>query len=174
MIQKLLLLLLLLQMEILASHYNSTILELEAKLFPKMLFLSDNLKKEASRVHICIVSKERELHNAENFKKAIEHNYRNGIMGKSIFVSIATLETIRNYPDAVIILYHSEKELRRVANWANNNKVLSFSYEPSYLEFGVLASIYIGVSTKPYLNKTVIKRFKFGFNPYLLELSKFR
>jgi len=163
-----------LQLQIFASSYNSTIIELEAKLFPKMLMLSEDIYKHNTYLHICIISQEKDMQYAKEFQMLIEKNYKEKLMNKEIKVSIREFKNISNYPDGLIVLNHPDEELLRIANWANSNKIVSLAYDPSYLEFGILGSIYIGVSTKPYLNKHTIKKYKFMFNPYLLELSKFR
>jgi hypothetical protein len=174
MIKKLLVSLLLVQLQVFANHYKSTIIELEAKLFPKMLMLSEDIKKDSQYLHIYIIAQEKDMNRAKEFKTAIESNYKEKLMNKTVKVYIQEFHSIENYPDGIIVLHHSQEELLRISNWANANKIVSFSYEPSYLDFGILGSLYIGASTKPYLNKKVIKKYKFNFNPYLLELSKFK
>jgi len=174
MILRVLTLFILVQMQIFAANYNSTIVELEAKLFPKMLMLSEDLNKESHNLDIYIVAQEIDFTQAKVFKETIESIYTEKLMNKNVRVSIKDFDSIDNYPDGIIVLYHSYEETLQIANWANSNKIVSFAYDPSYLDFGILASIYIGVSTKPYLNKYVIKKYNFNFNPYLLELSKFK
>jgi hypothetical protein len=75
--------------------------------------------------------------------------------------------------DALLVLSHEPKELEIIALWANNNKIVTFAYEPGSLEYGLIASIYIGKTTKPYLNNHMIKKYGFIFDSYLLQLSKF-
>ena len=174
MMQRVFSLLLLLQVYIFAAHYNPTIIELEAKLFPKMLVLSEELKKDAPNLYICIITKETDMRHAQLFKEIIQKNYKEKLTGKNVVVTIRNFDDIEHYPDGIIVLQHTQKEIERIANWANANKIVSFSYDPTYLEHGILASLYIGVSTKPYLNREIIKKYKFRFNPYLLELSKFK
>ena len=94
---------------------------------------------------------------------------------KKIIVSISEFNDPNiNFPDAVIVLSHEDKELQKIASWANKNTIVSFAYDPSYLNYNLLASIYIGKSTKPYLNRKIIKKYNFIFDPYLLQLSKFK
>jgi hypothetical protein len=168
------LLLLLLALQLFASQYNSTVFELEAKLFPKIVMLSEDIKKESEFLTLCIIAKEEDFRYAQEFKEAIEASYPDKLMNKSIVITIKNFNSIESYPDGVIVLNNGEKEVRAVANWANANKIVSLSYDPSYLEYDVLASIYIGRSVKPYLNREVMQKHNFNFNPYLLELSKFR
>jgi hypothetical protein len=173
MIHRFFSLLLLAQLHLFASQYNSTIIELQAKLFPKILLLSENVNKDSQTLHICILTKENDIHTAQEFKKAIKRYYKEPIMEKTVFVSISRFDEIALYPDGIIVLNHTQEEMLRIANWANANNIVSFSYDPSQLEYGILASLYIGATTKPYLNKKIIKKHGFSLNAYLLKLSKF-
>jgi hypothetical protein len=174
MIQKILSLLIILSVQLFASQYNSIILELEAKLFPKMILLSEDLDKNATALNIYIIAKEIDTHSAEQFKKLIKSNYPDKILGKKVEVSVKKFKHFKDLPNALIVLRHNEEELSKIALWANKNKIISLAYDPSYMQYGILASIYIGKTTKPYLNKTAIQKYGFVFNPYLLELSKFK
>lgn len=173
MIYRVLSLFLLLQLQLFGAQYNSTIIELEAKLFPKMLMLSEDLDKNASSLEIVIVAQECALYSAKLFKESIEKTYSQNLVSKKILVNIVEFENLSGKPDGIIVLYHPDKELHAIAKWANTQKIPSFSYDPAHLEFGILGSLYFGVQTKPYLNKEVLKKYNFTFNPYLLELSKF-
>lgn len=162
-----------LQIQIFGAQYNSTIIELEARLFPKMLMLSSQEQKNLPRFEILILSKEHDTLSANLFKEAIQENYAKKIMGKQLRVEIAEFKELQREPDGIIVLYHSKKELKAIATWANEKKIPSFSYDPAHLECGILGSLYIGALTKPYLNKAIIKKYGFKINPYLLQLSKF-
>ena len=173
MIQRVFALLLLAQIALVASHYNSTLMELEAKLFVKMALLSENINKSKETLDITIVTQKCDENYANEFKYQIEKNYQEKIMDKSVVVKIEEFSKLSYKADVLILLHSKEELLHKVSKTANAKKILTFSYEPSYVKFGVLGSLYIGVSTKPLLNKDVIREYGFTFNPYLLKLSKF-
>jgi len=172
-IQKLFFLFLLFVANLSALEYDETILELEAKLFPKMILLSDGIKKESDTLSIYIIAQEVDNKSAEYFKTLILSNYPKKISGKKIEVSIKEFVAFKTKPDAIIVLDYDGEKLTEIANWANTHKVISLAYDPYYMSYGLLASLYIGKATKPYLNSAVIKKYDFSFNPYLLKLSKF-
>ena len=174
MIQKALALFLLLQLQIFGANYNSTVIELEAKLFPKMILLSEDIDKNSPSLIIYILTQEEDLDYANEFKEAIQTNYPDKLMGKTLHVFVKQFDSEQKRPDAMIILYHPNEELEKIALWANNKRIITLAYDPSYMNLGILASIYLGVSTKPYLNSEIMKTYNFNFNPYLLELSKFK
>ena len=173
MIQKLLFLCLLLVANLSALEYDETILELEAKLFPKIILLSDGIRQESETLTIYIIAQELDQESAEYLKEHILSNYPKKISGKKIEVSIKEFMAFKKKPDAIIVLDHDGQSLTKIANWANTHKVISLAYDPYYMSYGLLASLHIGKATKPYLNSAVIKKYNFSFNPYLLKLSKF-
>ena len=173
MIQKLLLLYFLVVSSLSALEYDATILELEAKIFPKMLLFSDSLDKKSQKLSIYIIAQEIDVKNAEYLQDLIHTYYPEKISGKKIEVSIKEFQEFSKKPDAIIVLDCDEERLHKIANWANKNGVISLAYDPYYMSYGILASLYIGKSVKPYLNSVTMKKYNFSFNPYLLKLSKF-
>ena len=176
MIRRVLLSFLLLSTLLNAKQYDSNIIAIEAKLFPKIALLEQNIKQNPStKLNIIILAKEIDFDIAEDFKTKIESSYPSMIGGKKVVVNILEFnDSDTNHSDAVIVLSHGNKELQKIALWANKNKIVSFAYDPSYLDYNLLASIYIGKSTKPYLNRKIIKEYNFIFDSYLLQLSKFK
>ena len=173
MIKKLFLLCLLFISNLSALEYDTTILELEAKLFPKMIFLSDSSNKKSNTLSIYIIAQEIDRKSAEYFQNLILTNYPKKISGKKIEVSIREFTKFKENPDAIIVLDHNQEILTKIALWANTNRVISLAYDPYYMSYGLLASLYIGKTIKPYINSTAMKKYNFSFNPYLLKLSKF-
>ncbi len=176
MIRRVLLSFLLLSTLLNAKQYDSNIIAIEAKLFPKIALLEYHIKQNPSKeLSIIILAKEIDFNIAEDFKTKIESNYPNRIGGKKVTVNISQFNNSNtDQADVVIVLSHKNKELQKIASWANKNKIVSFAYDPSYLDYNLLASIYIGKSTKPYLNRKIIKEYNFIFDSYLLQLSKFK
>ena len=174
MIQRVLSLLLLLSLQLSAIEYNATLLVLEAKIFPKMILLNENIDKDAQDLSIYILSEEIDVHVAVELKENIEANYPDKVSGKFIKVYVKKFDTFTNFPDAVIVLNHEEEKLEEIALWANENGVISLGYDPAYMEYGILGSLYLGISTKPYFNAKKILKHGFIFNPNLLKISKFR
>lgn len=174
MIGKLITLVLVLSLKLFASQYDDTILSLEAKIFVKMTLLSEKRNRRGDdTLRIFIITRECDFGSAQKFKDMIVEYYPNRVLGKKVVVSIKEFSSTLTYPDAIIVLKHSQEQLKEIALWANEHKVVSFGYDPAYMQMGILASLYIGKSLKPYLNKSIMQHYHFKFNPYLLELSKF-
>ena len=175
MIKRVGLLFLLLSTLLFAKQYDSRVITIEAKLFPKIALLEQHIKQNPSALlSITILAKEIDFDVAEDFKTKIKASYPEMIGGKKVVVNISRFKPLtKEHQDAVIVLSHEPKELEEIVLWANKNKILSFAYDPYYLKYGIVSSIYIGKSTKPYLNRKTIQEYSFTFDPYLLQVSKF-
>lgn len=174
MIKRFLLLTLLLCLPLFAMHYNASLLEIQAKLFPKIAMMSEDREKSKKNLTIYIIAKQSDYIQAKKLKELIETNYPHKALKRDILVSIDVFREFKNSPDAIIILDHTPQELQEIALWANEHKVISLAYDPYYLQYGILASLFIGPSTKPYINKEILQKYNFRFNSYLLKLSKFK
>ncbi|WP_455756339.1 hypothetical protein [Sulfurimonas sp.] len=174
MIKIIILLSLLLPAMLFSKEYDTTIMAIEAKLFPKIALLEQHIKQNSSKtLKIIILANEIDFDAAEEFKEKIITNYPTVIANKQIIVNISEFNpSVINNANSVIVLSHKPEKLKEIALWANKNKIVSFVYEPSNLKYGFLSSIYIGKSTKPYLNKQTILDYNFVFDSYLLQLSK--
>lgn len=159
-----------------AKEYDDTVMDIEAKIFPKIAILEEKIAQNASPyLTIAIVYKEPDYDVAQRFKQKIEATYPNKIRAKKVRVTLVEFgSTHISDTDALLVLAHEAQELETIAIWANKHKMLTFAYEPAYLEYGLIASIYIGRTTKPYLNAQAIKKYDFVFDSYLLQLSKFK
>ncbi|MBU1927457.1 hypothetical protein KKG77_00490 [bacterium] len=175
MIQKLFFLFLVLSALLGAKEYDDTVMNIEAKLFPKIALLEESIANNPSPyLTIAIVYTEPDYDVARKFKQKIESCYPNKLRDKKVLVTLAQFRSSHIVDtDALLVLSHEPKDLEIIALWANKNKIVTFAYEPAFLEYGLTASIYIGKATKPYLNNTIIKKYGFVFDPYLLQLSKF-
>lgn len=159
-----------------AKQYDTTVMAIQAKLFPKIALLEQHIKNSgASTLDITILAIDIDRHAAEDFKQEIEWAYPKGIAGREIVVNVEAFhaDTELEKPDAVIVLSHEPAELEAIAAWANENRIVSFTYDPFYLEKGFLVSIFFGKAARPYLNRKVINDNSFVFDHYLLKLSKF-
>lgn len=175
MIQKLFFLFLVLSALLGAKEYDDTVMDIEAKLFPKMALLEEKIANNPSPyLTIAIIYTESDYDAAQNFKQKIESYYPNKLRNKKVLVTLAQFGLSHIVDtDAFLVLSHDAHDLEIIALWANKNKIVTFAYEPTFLEYGLIASIYIGKTTKPYLNNHSIKKYGFVFDPYLLQLSKF-
>ncbi len=160
---------------LLGAAYNPTIMAIEAKLFPKIALLEQHVKSRTSTsLKITIVSIESEREFAVQFKERMEKAYPNGILGRSLQIGIEPFsKTMDEDHHVLIVLTHSDRQLKKIAQWANEKKIVTMAYDPYHLKYGLLVSIYFGKTAQPYINRKVSNEVDFEFDHYLLNLAKF-
>jgi hypothetical protein len=175
MILKVLSLMILWCNQLFGYYYDDKIIDIEAKLFPKIAMLEKTTQnKKSDTIQIYIVHNEIDRDTAIKFKEAIERFYPNKLVDKKISIALITQQQLTSSTNGVfIVLYHATPILETIANWANENHQISFVYDPLEIEYGFLGSIYIGKETQPYLNRQTIQKYNFNFDTYLLGVSKF-
>lgn len=176
MIQRVCALLIILVLQISAKQYDSDIIDIEAKLFVKIALLEVTVQQSKEPfLNISIIAKKIDINAAKKFQTAIQRYYPTALLNKKVAVKIVQFtKDMQDKPDAIIVLQHTPKELQSIAKWANTNKIVSCAYDPAYLKYGLLVSLYFGKTTKPYLNKKILQEYGFVFDPYLMQLSKLK
>ncbi|WP_428738441.1 hypothetical protein [Sulfurimonas sp.] len=161
--------------QLFAYSYDNAIIEIEAKLFPKIAVLEKTTQKEKTdTLQVYIVHTEVDHDTAQKFKTSIEKFYSEKLINKKISVSIIIQEQLSLTQEGMlIVLYHPTKNLKEIAQWANEHHRISFIYDYLEIEYGFLGSIYADQEIKPYLNRQTIQKYNFNFDTYLLGLSKF-
>ena len=176
-IRRILTLLLLFAALLPAKQYDTNVMAIQAKLFPKIALLEQHVKNRTEQtLKIAVIAVDTDYKAARQFKGIIENTYPDGILGRKLHVFVTNF--IPGFiadcpPDAVIVLSHRTETLREIAAWANERQIVSFAYDPYHLREGFLVSIFFGKSAQPYLNRDAIKQYHFRFDHYLLKLSKF-
>lgn len=174
--KKVFLFIILLSLQLFSRQYDETLLSIEAKLFPKIVVLEQHIKqKVSSHLSFVIITQEIDQEIAQDFKSKILEAYPDKLLNKKIQIEIKSIDDVldRNL-DAIIFLHVEKEKLASLTSWTNRHNIVTLSYDSIDLDYGVVASIYIGKSTKPYLNTSVIKKYNFIFDSYLLRLSKFK
>ena len=174
MIQKVFTLIVLLSLQLFAHQYDDTLLAIEAKLFPKIAMLEKSVaNKKSSELRIVIYSQDIDEAIATKLRSKILFNYPDTLLNKKLKVTLAQrFDELTTDTDCIIVLSQEEDKVTKLASWAHKNHILTFSYDASYLQYGILGSIYLGKATKPYLNALVIRDYGFVFDTHLLQLCK--
>ncbi|WP_200763664.1 hypothetical protein [Nitrosophilus alvini] len=144
-----------------AYYYNDTVVEIEAKVYPKIIFFDKDYEKKLvnKTVILAILYEKKDLYIARKMKKFIEKNYGKRILEYPLKVKMYEYRifTVDIPATAVIFLSGPKKELIRAAKIAKLKKILSFVYDPLYLKYGAMISLNIGRDIKPLLNACAVK-----------------
>jgi hypothetical protein len=142
------------------SYINDDLLLIEAKLYPKIIYLMDlNEKKEFLKVAIVV--------NANT--KKIGEKLKDLMKQKNLKIDLIKENKINlNYDAYIFTSKYISKSL--LNNLVKNKKVI-FTIYPNYVK-NVMFSIYIGPKIYPYINPKLLNLSKIKFNPILLKVGK--
>lgn len=160
---------------LLAGNYNKTLTTLHAKIFHKIILLDKDLKTKVVDGHVIIhiLYEESDYYDAKNFrdliKKFIEIKYP--YPSKIKLVEYKNIQKIKT-STALFLLDSSKKSIREAVEVSKKLKVISYSYNPDFLELGVVLSLDVGKTIKPYINFNSVKENQLRFNPIIIRISK--
>ena len=140
-----------------AFPINDDILLIEAKLYPKILYLVDDFDKK-NVIKIAILVNENSLEIGKKLKNLM----------KSENLKIDLIKNVSLNYDAYILTYNLDKKF--IIKLLKNKKVL-FSIYPNKLDNAIF-SIYIGERVYPLVNPKLLKLSKLKFSPILLKVGK--
>ncbi len=153
---------------LLVAQIDTNLIQIEAKLFPKILFLDKDLEKKLinNKIVIHILTQPKYQKTAELFHKLLHHKT---IFNKEILVKIY----IKNppvKPTAYIIVAESEYIQKHFSNLVKNRII--FSALPKTIAYGMV-SIAIDHKVYPLINPKNIKAAHITFYPILFKVAKF-
>lgn len=155
--------------------YDTPLLQIGAKLFPKVILMEKGSKERVgSEINLIVVASDQSAEPAKRFADMVLTQYPEGINNRPIRLSIVSPKefTLLKNTDAVILLLSSDDgRVNSILKSAFENKILTFSLDPSLLQNGTAVSLYIGKSVKPYINITTVKTVPFNFEYGFLKLS---
>lgn len=156
--------------------YDSNLLLLGAKLFPKIILMEKSTAGHIqSTVHLVIVASPSNYDSAQRFSELIEHQYGGALSSYRLKTSLVSPKEALQILDPnafVLFVEPTETLLPSLIEYANKNKILTFSVDSSLLKRGTAVSLYIGRSVKPYINLSTIKQVPFTFEYGFLKLSQ--
>jgi len=141
-----------------AFSINNEILLIEAKLYPKITMLIQNLSNK-KKINIAIVANKQTLNIANKFKKFISDNSK---------FNIKIVNSISLDYDVYILTYDIDK--LTLKNLIKNKKIV-FTIYPNKIDKAMF-SIYIGPRIYPYINPKLLKEAKIKINPIIFKVGK--
>jgi hypothetical protein len=158
------------------TTYDSTLLQIGAKLFPKVVLMEKGTKERLqSTLRLVIITTQSDKKTAQQLSKAIERQYGGVLSSYTLSLTIASPKEALEITHAhgfFLLLEPNEDILTPLLVHAHDHKILTFSFDPALLQKGVAVSLHIGRSVKPYINLSTLKQVPFTFEYGFLKLSQ--
>lgn len=159
-----------------ATTYDSTLLQIGAKIFPKIALMEQGTNERIeSTLNFAIVTLPSNKETAQRLSEMVKRQYPDGINNHRLSLTIVSPKEAleMNNGHGFILLLNSENNmLIPIIEHAAKNKILTFSLDPSLLQKGVAVSLYVGKNVKPYINTSTLKQVPFNFEYGFLKLSQ--
>lgn len=168
---------LLVPLSLLAYRYEPVLLKTQAKLAPRLLMMTKGIAYSApNRFGICIVHEAGEKDVAAQVKQTLLAYYPSGWQYHSMRIVIAEYGAVKEQcadTEVLFMLNGSEERVREMVSFATKTRKLTIAYDNRYLADGVLVSLHVGRSLRPYLNLNQAKAAELYFDSALKRVAKF-
>jgi len=141
-----------------ANSYDSSTLNIFAKIAPRFIMMSSQKKKlqeyKTSEITICLLHERSDISSVDAFIEKINKNYPKGIANNSLELLPITSSELTQCKNAFMLFISDvqNRDINSAIEFSRKNEILSMSYNPKFLENGVSTSIFIGRKVVPYIN----------------------
>ena len=159
------------------SAYNSNLLDIQAKVFPKIIISDNDFEDKLieNRVVYTILYEDIDYNTAEILKEKIKKNY-NSLKDYTLEVNILKYSEfdIKNLSTAYLFLLGKEEKISEISKILENKSRLSFAYDDRYLNFGVIFGLAISLKIDIFLNLKALKNSKIELQNSIFNVVKIR
>ena len=159
------------------SVYNINFLDFQAKVFPKIILLDNNFEDKLleNSVVLTILYEEIDYSTVEILKDKIEKEY-NSLKDYNLKVnSLKYSEFNANkLSTAYILLLGKDKKILEISKILSSNSRLTFAYDNSYLDLGVIFGLSITSKVDILLNIEALKNSKIELQNSIFSVVKIR
>lgn len=159
---------------IFAANYDDDILNMYAKLSPRIVLMSSVKKELGTTVEICLLHEKSDASTASMLQEKIINNYANGIKNYKLDIKKVLYSELDECAKShmLFLFATNEMELKKSVEFSREKKMLTIAYDSKVLESGVDVSLFIGRKVLPYVNMGSIKRKGIELDGILLRISK--
>jgi hypothetical protein len=140
------------------NYINNDVLLIEAKLYPKIIYLINN-NDQKEKIKIAIVVDKNSYNIGNKLKKLIQKQN----------IKVDLINKINLKYDVYIFTFKNID--KNDLNFLLNNKKVIFTIYPNDIKNAIFG-IYIGSKIYPYINLKLLQLSKTKFNPILLRVGK--
>jgi|GEM_PF-2919349 len=153
-----------------------TFIKFEAKIFPKIVLFDKDFKSKLidNRVILNIIYCDENRKLAHLFKKNVFKKYGDKIKNYDLVLNLIEDVDLELDKKATGVVFLCDfKGIDEKIKFYNENRIITFGLDESFLEKGALISMYIGKRVKPFINKKIISEYKINFLFSFTKISKF-
>lgn len=155
--------------------YNSNILDIQSKVYPKMIILDKNFEKKTveKKVIFTILYESIDVNTALLLKEKIEKNLKTS----DLLIQLKRIDYFNEeqpLSTAYYFLIGDKNKITKINDFLILNKRLTFSYDDTYLDLGIVFSLKINSKIDLFLNLQSLKNSKIELENSIFNLVKIR
>lgn len=158
------------------ATYDLALLQIGAKIFPKVALMEQGTKERIqSNVNFIIIATQPNKEAAQQLSTLFERQYGGVLSNYSLTIRIVSPKEaleIKNSQGFILLMEPEDSTLINILEHAHRNKILTFCFDSSLLQKGADISLFVGRSVKPYINLSTLKQVPFTFEYGFLKLSQ--
>ncbi|MFA5232869.1 MAG: hypothetical protein WC390_00595 [Sulfurimonas sp.] len=157
-------------------NYDDLLLRAQASIFPKILLLDRKINEKLvnDKVVYTIIYDKSDYSIAKRISEFIDSKYK-GLFDKYMYeINLVEYTDLSSATQAsAIYVLNSDKDIKKVADFAKEKGIVAFSYDVKNLKAGLLFSLMLEKSAVLYMNKENLHIQKVDFVDSLLRMVKF-
>lgn len=160
-----------------AEPYNNTLIDIHAKVFPKMLLSDTKIdeKLDNSTIKIIILYSDEDIIIANKLKTQMIRLYP---LLKDHPLHVVLKEYQQFDPaentTAYYELFGDKKSIQNVNKSAQKNSRITFSYESDYLDYGTMMSLHVSGKVSPYISADALKQSNIILDNIIYKIAKIK
>ena len=160
-----------------ADNYNIEMIDIHAKVFPKILLVDTKIDEKLvnGAIKVIILYTEEDIKIANSLKAEMLRFYPL-LKGHPFQVVIKEYKEF-DATEAVTAYYQllgDKESIMSVNESAQKNSLITFSYDKSYLDYGTLMSLYISNSVSPYISLESLKQSNIILDNIIFKIAKIK
>ena len=160
-----------------ADSYNMNVINIHAKVFPKILFTDTKIEDKLvdGTIKIIILYTKNDIQVANTLKKEMLRFYPL-IKGHPLWISLQEYEQFdpAERATAYYELLGDKESVIKVNKVAQKNALITFAYDSGYLDYGTLMSLYISNAVAPYISIKVLKQSNIVLDNIIYKIAKIK
>jgi hypothetical protein len=158
--------------------YNSNLLDIQSKVFPRIIISDKSVEKKTleKKIIFVILYEEIDFNMALILKDKIERNYKS-LKDIDFLVELKEIDKFdKKEPlsTAYYFLLADKNKIHLISDFLIKNNRLTFSYDDTYLELGIIFSLKINSQIDLFLNLQELKNSKIELENSIFNAVKIR